>query len=70
MQPELSLIKSFLSYSVWEQHSADITSADMPEELKLLYRTLNSFHETNEAKQDLHILDLASLFFANNPKDK
>lgn len=42
----------------------------MPEELKLLYRTLNSFHETNEAKQDLHILDLASLFFANNPKDK
>lgn len=70
LQPELSLIKSFLSYPVWEKHSADISSADMPDDLKLLYRTLNSFHETNEDKQSLHVLDLASLFFANNPKDK
>jgi replicative DNA helicase len=42
----------------------------LPEELKLLYRTLNSFHETNSEKKDLHLLDLSNLFFANSPKDK
>jgi replicative DNA helicase len=36
-----------------------------------LYRTLNNYHAyQNEAKADLHLLDLANLFFANKPKDK
>ena len=38
--------------------------------MQLLYRTLDGFHRRNEQKLDLSLLDLASLFFANNPKDK
>jgi len=43
---------------------------DFPTELQLLYRTLDSFHKTNEDKQDIHLLDLANLFFSNRPNDK
>lgn len=38
--------------------------------MQLLYRTLDGYHRRNEQKLDLSLLDLASLFFANNPKDK
>lgn len=36
-----------------------------------MYRTLNSYHKTtNNEKKDLHLYDLAALFFSNSPKDK
>ena len=69
--PELSIIKCFLVYECWEKYNLSIVSTDFPEELRLLYSTLDSFHKTkNTEKQNLHLLDLSNLFFANKPKDK
>lgn len=70
MLVELSLIKAFLTYSTWETHSPLLTSKDLPEELQFLYRVLDTFHQTNEEKVDLHLLDLANLFFSQTKKDK
>lgn len=70
MNHELSIIKTFLKYEVWSQFNSYITASDFPEDLQLLYRTLDSFHKTNdEEKRDLHLLDLGNLFFSNRPKD-
>lgn len=70
MKPELSIIKAFLNYEVWLTYSENLTSKSFPEDLQLLYRTLDSWHKTNEHKVNLSLLDLANLFFANHPKDK
>lgn len=69
MHHELSIIKSFLRYEVWSTYQSYLTASDFPEDLQLLYRTLDSFHKTNDNKQDLHLLDLSNLFFSNRPKD-
>lgn len=70
MQVELSLIKAFLSHQVWDQFSSAIHSKDFPEDLQFLYRCLDVFHQTNAEKVDLHIRDLANIFFSQNKKDK
>lgn len=69
MSHELSIIKSFLKYEEWEKYNGYLTASDFPEDLQLLYRTLDSFHKTNEEKKDLHLLDLSNLFFSNRPRD-
>jgi len=69
MQAELSIIKLFLDGEVWKQHNSYIDASDFPEDLQLLYRTLDSYHKINEGEK-LHVLDLANLFMANSPKDK
>ena len=68
MKAELSVIKLFLEHSVWLEYGQDLTAKDFPEDLQLLYRTLESHHKTQDTS--LSLLDLASLFFSNNPKDK
>jgi replicative DNA helicase len=65
LAPELTLLKAFLKYEVWEKHSQGITSKDFPEELQVVFRAINAFHLTNENKVDLHILDLAVLVNVN-----
>lgn len=71
MHVELSIIKVFLQYETWNEYKDLIEAKDFPVELQLLFRCLNSYHSTlNEEKTDLHLNDLANLFFANNPKDK
>lgn len=70
MKPELSIIKAFLSYETWNKYSSYISSKDFPEELAFLYRVLDTFHQTNEQQADLHLLDLANLFFSQTKKDK
>jgi replicative DNA helicase len=70
MHHELSIIKAFLKYEVWLSYQECLTATDFPEDLQLLYRTLDSFHKTNDSKQDLHLLDLSNLFFSNRPKDR
>lgn len=71
MQAELSIIKSFLRYDLWEKYNSYIDGKDFPEELQFLYRVLNTYHSTkNEEKQDLHILDLCNLYFSLSTKDK
>lgn len=67
---ELSIIKAFLIYKTWEDLSSNISSKDFPEDLQLLYRTLDSFHKTNNDQKDLHLYDLANLFFSNNIRNK
>lgn len=69
MKPELSIIVSFLQYEEWNTHSQDLTAKDFPDDLKLLYRTLDSFHKSNEEKNNLSLQDLCALFFSNRPKD-
>ena len=68
MKAELSVIKLFLDHQAWLDHGQDLTAKDFPEDLQLLYRTLESHHKTTDT--NLSLLDLASLFFSNNPKDK
>lgn len=70
MQVEFSIIKAFLTYETWEKHHVKLTAKDFPDDLQLLYRTLDSFHKTNEAQANLHLQDLANLFFANRPRDQ
>ena len=45
-----------------------LQAKDFPDDLQLLYRTLNSFHEAHE--DDLSLLDLSALFMANKPANK
>ncbi len=68
MKPELSIVVAFLKHSVWKEYRGHLQAKDFPEDLQLLYRTLNSFHEGHE--EDLHLYDLANLFFANKPANK
>lgn len=70
MLSELSIIKAFLTHETWEQYNTYITISDFPEDLKLLYRVLDSFHKINETKDNLVINDLANLLYSNPVKDK
>jgi hypothetical protein len=60
----------FLSFDQWFKHNTSVSAQDLPSELQLVYRVLDSFHRVNEDKADLSVYDLASLFFANPVKDK
>lgn len=70
MLTELSLIKLFLNYELWDKYSRFVEAKDFPNELQNLYRCLDSYHKHNEDKIDLHLLDLGNIFFSTNPKDK
>jgi hypothetical protein len=70
MLPETSIIKAFLNYKTWGTYSPQLQADSFPEDLQLLYRTLDSFHKTNQEQVDLHLYDLANLFFSNRPKDR
>jgi replicative DNA helicase len=67
---EFSIIKTFLSYELWNKYSPLLVATDFPDECQFLYRVLDSFHQTNTEGQDLHLQDLANLFFSQNKKDK
>lgn len=69
MQAELSIIKLFLDGEIWGQYNTYVEAKDFPADLQLLYRTLDSYHKVNDGEK-LHLLDLANLFMANNPKEK
>ena len=70
MLPELSILKLFLSYSLWNKYSVKLTSKDFPEDLQELYLIIDVFHkEKNEEHVDLQLLDLANLFFARHSRD-
>jgi KaiC/GvpD/RAD55 family RecA-like ATPase len=70
MKSELSIVKAFLSYSTWNSYNTYITTKDFPEDLQFLYRCLDTYHKTNEEQIDLHVLDLANVFFSQHKKDK
>lgn len=71
MTTELSVIKGFLSYYVWNTYHTFVGVDDFPEDLRNLYRVLDVFHKTqNEGEQDLHLFDLANLFFSQYKNNK
>jgi hypothetical protein len=71
VEAELSIVRAFLNYETWEKHHADIGVADMPDDLQPMYRCLDVWHKTqNENGDSLHVLDFASLFFAQNKTNK
>jgi hypothetical protein len=71
VQAELSIVAAFLCYGVWDKFHSDVSTQDMPEDLQPIYRTLDSWHKTqNEEQADLHVQDLAALFFAQNKTNK
>jgi hypothetical protein len=69
VQSELTLLKAFLSYNTWNKYLGDITANEFPEDLKPIFRTLDSFHKTTP-EQELHVLDLAALFFSSYKTNK
>lgn len=70
MKHEISILKAFLVFEVWNTYNTYVQAKDFPEELQFLYRCLDSFHKTNTEEVDLHVLDLANLFFSQHKGDK
>lgn len=70
MKAEYSIIKAFLNYATWDKWHESLSAKDFPEDMQLLYRTLHTFHLSNEQKEDLQLQDLKVLFFINKPKDE
>lgn len=70
MYPELSILKLFLTYSVWETYRNRLLIKDIPKDLQPVYSILDNYHNTNEEKADLSVADLANLIGAESFKDK
>lgn len=70
MTPELSIIKLFLSFGVWETYKDKLAVKDFPKELQPVYSLLENYHNNNEIKADLTIADLSNLMVAASVKDK
>ena len=70
MKAELSILKAFLSYDTWNTYSPKLSASDFPDDLKLLYRTLDAFHKTNDEQTNLSLQDLLTLFMASRPANK
>jgi replicative DNA helicase len=70
MTPELSVIKLFQTYSVWEQYRDKLEVKDFPKEIQPVYSVLENYHNNNEIKADLSVADLSNLLIASSVKDK
>lgn len=70
MTPELSIVKLFLKYEVWETYKDKLNIRDFPKELSPVYSILDNYHNNNEQKADLSVADLCNLMVASSVKDK
>lgn len=70
MTPELSIIKLFLSYEIWETYRDKLGLKDFPKELQPVYSVLDNYQNNNEHKADLSVADLGNLLVASSIKDK
>jgi hypothetical protein len=70
MTPELSIIKLFQNYNIWETYKDKIGLRDFPKELQPIFSVLENFHNNNETKADLTVADLSNLLVAASIKDK
>lgn len=70
MTPELSIVKLFLLYDVWEDYKDKIELKDFPKDLQPIYSVLETYHNNNEQKADLSVADLSNLLVAASIKDK
>lgn len=69
MIPELSIVKVFLDFEVYNRHKHNIAVADLPKELHGVARTLFAHHENNPGTS-LSVEDLANLYFATSPPNR
>ena len=70
MTPELSIIKLFAYYNIWETYKDKIGVKDFPKELQPVYSILDNHHSSSESKADLTVADLCNLLVASSVKDK
>lgn len=70
MTPELSIVKLFQQYTVWETYKDKLAVKDFPKELQPVFSILDNYHNNNESKADLSVADLSNLLVASSIKDK
>ena len=63
-------MKLFLTYSVWEQYKDKLSVRDLPKEIQPVYSILDNYQNSNEAKENLSVADLANLLAGVQHKDK
>ena len=71
MIPEISIVKLFLDYTLWQKYGDLLRVNDFPKELQPLVRLLYAKYENKESESpDLTLSDLANVFFAGNPSNR
>ena len=70
MLPELSIVKLFLSYPVWDKYRDKLNLSDLTKEVQPVFSVLDNFHRQNVDAVSLTVNDLANLLFATSNKDK
>lgn len=70
MLPELSIVKLFLSYAIWDKYKDKLSLSDLVKEVQPIYSVLDNFHRQDETKSDLSVVDLSNLLFTSSAKDK
>lgn len=68
--PELSIVKLFLNYPLWQKYGDLLQVNDFPKELQPLVRLLYARHDLNEEGLSYSVADLANMFFASNPSNR
>lgn len=70
MLPELSIVKLFLSYPIWDKYRDKLNLSDLTKEVQPVFSVLDNFHRQNVDAVSLTVNDLANLLFATSNKDK
>lgn len=71
MIPEISIVKLFLDYPLWQKYGDLLKVNDFPKELQPLVRLLYAKYENKEQTDpNLSVSDLANVFFAGNPSNR
>ena len=68
--PELSIVKLFLNYPLWQKYGDLLQVNDFPKELQPLVRLLYARHDLNDEGLSYSVADLANMFFASNPSNR
>jgi replicative DNA helicase len=67
---ELSIIKQFLSYPVWDRWKDKLSVADLDKDVQPIFSVLDNYHRSNDQQHSLSVDDLANLLFSHTTKDK
>jgi replicative DNA helicase len=67
---ELSIIKKFLNYPVWDRYKDKLVVTDLDKEVQPIFSVLDNYHRSNAQQHNLSVDDLANLLFSHSSKDK
>lgn len=70
MIPEISIVRLFMDYHLWQRYGDLLQVNDFPKELQPLVRLLYAKHDLNEEQVNFSVSDLANMFFATNPSNR